>query len=525
MRGFSAPLRAANLARPKQIVLPMPTAPEKTPLLQMEGVYKHFGPTQALKNVSFEVPPGSVTALIGENGAGKSTLMKVLAGALAADSGNMRLDNRAYEPRGPQDARAAGVAMIYQELNLAPDLTVEDNIMLGVEQRRFGMVRHRRQREQARQALARLDRADISLDARVGWLSVGAQQLVEIARALVLDVKLIVFDEPTSSLTRHDALRLFEVIRNLQSGGMGVVYISHFLEEVREICDRYVVLRDGEVAGAGGMRGVSEAEIVSLMVGRDVADLFPSIAHTPGETLLAIENVSGRTIPQRVDLELRRGEILGISGLVGAGRTELLRTLFGLAPISAGVVRLHGRAIKPKVCRMIRAGVGMVSEDRKTEGLAQDRSIADNMTYSRLAPYARWGWLSLGKREKAVLRWMQRMQIKAAGAGQAVSSLSGGNQQKVAVARLLHQEADVYLLDEPTRGIDVGAKSEIYRLMGELAAQGKSVIFVSSYLPELLAVCDRVSVMARGEVCETRAAADWTEEEIMLRAVRAAELS
>jgi ribose transport system ATP-binding protein len=491
------------------------------PLLEMREVSKRFGPTEALRTVSFTAARGAVMALVGENGAGKSTLMKVLSGALAPDAGTMLLDGKPYRPSGPHDARLAGVAMIYQELNLAPDLSVEDNVMLGIERHRMGWVRLGEQRRLVVEALHRLGHGELRPETPVGRLSVGAQQLVEIARALVLRSKLIVFDEPTSSLAGADVERLFDVIRKLKDSGIGVVYISHFLEEVREICDSYTVLRDGQTAGVGFVAGADERQMVSLMVGRSVDELFPTVPHTPGDVLLRVEDLTGERLPRGVSLELRRGEILGIAGLVGAGRTELLRALFGLAPVRSGQVRIAGADLRPSARARIRAGMGMVSEDRKREGLAQERSIADNMTYSRLAPYYRGGWLNLRRRRAAVEGWMARTQIKARSPDQPVAALSGGNQQKVALARVLHQEAEVLLLDEPTRGIDVGAKAEIYRAMGELAASGKAIIFVSSYLPELLAVCDRVGVMSRGRLREIRPARAWTEEEIMARAVTA----
>ena len=485
------------------------------PLLHMHNISKRFGATQALRNVSLEVQPGSVLALIGENGAGKSTLMKILSGALAPDAGRMELAGRPYAPRGPHDARLAGVGMIYQELNLAPDLSVEDNILLGREQRRFGFLDRRAQRRMVREALDLLGHRDLRPDMPARELSVGLQQLVEIARALVFQCKVIVFDEPTSSLTQHDAEQLFRVIRRLKESGLGIVYISHFLEEIRAVCDRYTVLRDGESVGSGELRDASESQIVSLMVGRSVADLFPTVPHQPGDVVLSVKDLSGRRLPAGVSFDLRRGEILGIAGLVGAGRTELLRTLFALDPVRRGTVRVAQLAPPASPQARIRAGLGLVSEDRKGEGLAQIRSIADNITYSRLAPYSRFGWLNLRRRRAVVADWSAKLQIKARSQDHPVQDLSGGNQQKVALARVLHQQADVLLLDEPTRGIDVGTKSEIYRLMGELAAQGKAILFVSSYLPELLAVSDRIAVMSRGRLREIRATRDWTEEAIM----------
>ncbi len=485
----------------------------------MHGITKRFGATRALVDVELSVRAGEVLALIGENGAGKSTLMKVLSGAHRPDGGEMYLDGRIYAPTGPHQARQAGVAMIYQELNLALDLSVAENVMLGQEIHRGGWLRQKREQAQVTAALATLGHPELRPETPVNRLSVGARQLVEIARALVARPKVIVFDEPTSSLTSHDVEHLFQVIARLRSAGLGIIYISHFLEEIRRIADRYSVLRDGRTVGSGRLRDTGEAEIVALMVGRDVNDLFPTVAHTPGKEILSVDGISGVKSPRDVSLRLRRGEILGIAGLVGAGRTELLRCIFALDPVRRGELRVASYCPRANPRARIRAGLGLVSEDRKGEGLAQERSIADNLTLSGLSHYSRAGWLALGRREKAVRDWMQQLEIKAAAPDQAVKELSGGNQQKVAIARVLHQGADIVLLDEPTRGIDVGTKAEIYRRMGQLAAEGKSIIFVSSYLPELLAVCDRVGVMSRGRLREVKPTSAWTEEAIMACAI------
>ncbi|QDU97243.1 sugar ABC transporter ATP-binding protein [Lignipirellula cremea] len=490
------------------------------PLLQMQGVSKRFGATQALSGVDLTLVGGQVMALIGENGAGKSTLMKVLSGAVAADAGQITIAGQPYVPRGPHSARMAGVAMIYQELTLAPDLSVEDNIMLGQERSRFGLLRRSQQRTEVLRALELLGHPELQPATLVGDLSVGAQQLVEIARALVIDAKVIVFDEPTSSLTAQDCRQLFNVIRKLQAAGIGVIYISHFLEEIREICQSFTVLRDGQIAGSGQVEGVTEEQIVSLMVGRDVDDLFPDTPHAPGDVVLKVRRLSGKRVPIDVDFDLRRGEILGVAGLVGAGRTEMLRAIFGLDPRRAGEVLLSGKPAGASPRQAIAAGLGFVSEDRKGEGLAQDRSLADNLTGSRLGPYSRFGWLNLRRRSEAVEHWLDKLQVKRHSQEQPISDLSGGNQQKVAIARILHQQAEVLLLDEPTRGIDVGAKSEIYRLMGQQAAAGKAIIFVSSYLPELLAISDSLAVIGRGRLREIRPTSAWTEEEVMACAVR-----
>ncbi len=488
-------------------------------LLGMSGISKRFGATQALDDVSFELAAGRVMALIGENGAGKSTLMKVLSGACTSDSGSMQVAGTTYRPTGPQSARDAGIAMIYQELNLAPDLSVEDNIMLGQEDHRRGLLARHLQRPRVRKVLERLGHPELQPETPVHELSVAAQQLVEIARALVGQARVIVFDEPTSSLAGADVDRLFDVIGRLRDDGIGIVYISHFLEEVRSLCDDYTVLRDGHVAGSGTLTNTTEADIVAMMVGRRVEELFPTVPHTIGEPVLDLQGLTGRNTPQQIDLVLRRGEILGVAGLVGAGRTELLRCLFGLDPVVSGTVQVAGLVKRPSPDTMIRSGLALVSEDRKDEGLAQDRSLADNITYSRLAPYTRFGWLNLSRRHVAVNRCMADLEIKAVSPEQPVSELSGGNQQKVALARVLHQDAQVLLLDEPTRGIDVGTKAEVYRLIGEQAAAGKAVLFVSSYTPELLAVCDRIAVLARGRLHDVRPAADWSEESLIQCAI------
>ena len=496
-----------------------------SPALQTNGISKSFGATQALRDVSFAAYAGQVLALVGENGAGKSTLMKVLSGAHPADSGTMQLQGNQYAPTGPADARRSGVAMIYQELNLAPHLSIADNITLGCEPATLGCLDRKTQFQQVQQALAQLGLAYLAPNTPVYQLSLAQQQLVEIARALVTNARIIIFDEPTSSLTQHDVGQLFQVIKHLRDSGIAVIYISHFLEEVREVCDTFTVLRDGQVAGSGNLQETDDQRLIALMVGRNIDDLFPDVHHTPGEELLELHQLSSIPSPTDVNLTLRRGEILGIAGLVGAGRTELLQSIYGLTPIRSGQVKINDRPHVTSPQNSIRAGIGYVSEDRKNEGLAQTRSISDNTTLSRLQPYSRLGWLSLARRRKAVDHWMQTLAVKAHSSEQAVESLSGGNQQKVALARVLHQDAEVLLLDEPTRGIDVGTKAEIYRLVGQQAAAGKGIIFVSSYLPELLAVCDRIAVMSRGKIVDIREATEWTAESAMAAAIASEETS
>jgi ribose transport system ATP-binding protein len=485
----------------------------------MQGISKRFGPTRALEDVSLTVRAGSVLALIGENGAGKSTLLKTLSGAHLADAGTMQIDGQPFQPHGPSDALARGVAMIYQELNLAPDLSVEDNIMLGHRGSGGGLLFRGSQRDVVRQALAAVGLEQVHPKAIVGEQSVATQQLLEIARALASEARIILFDEPTSSLPQKDVQRLFEIIGKLKQKQLGIVYISHFLEEVREVADEYTVLRDGHNVGSGKIDDVSDDQIISLMVGRDVDHLFPSVPHAPGEEWVRVDHLQGSPYPRDVNLSLRRGEIFGVAGLVGAGRTELLRSMFGLDHAEAGVITVDGRTIGRSVPARMKAGFALLSEDRKNEGLAQDLSIIENTTLGALSQYTNYGIINLRRRNQAASELMSRVEVKAHSGFQAVSELSGGNQQKVAIARILHQQADILMLDEPTKGIDVGTKAEIYRLMGMLAAEGKTIVFVSSYLPELLAVCDRIGVMSRGELREIRDAKDWTEDEVMASAI------
>ncbi|MFO0942573.1 MAG: sugar ABC transporter ATP-binding protein [Pirellulales bacterium] len=491
-------------------------------LLKMQNISKRFGPTIALDRVHLNVEAGQVLALIGENGAGKSTLLKILSGAHSADNGTIEVQGSHYMPSGnPNQSRRFGIAMIYQELNLAPDLSVEDNMMLGQPCLSGGWLLRGKQRTIVERSLAAVGLQSLSPRAIVGKLSVATQQLIEIARALTTDAKVILFDEPTSSLPRADVQRLFQIIKNLRSKGLGIVYISHFLEEIREVADRYCVLRDGRHVGEGELKAVADQQIISLMVGRDVKDLYPKIAHQPGDTILDITQLSGVRYPKNLSLKLRRGEIFGVAGLVGAGRTEFLRTLMGLDYQQSGKIATDNRWLGWTVRSRIRAGLGLLSEDRKREGLAQELSIAENITLSRLEAYSKAGFLSLARRNVEAERLMKLLEVKAHSCHQPISQLSGGNQQKVALARIIHQQSDVLLLDEPTKGIDVGTKSEIYRVMGQLAADGKTIVFVSSYLPELLAVCDRIGVMARGRLVEVRDASDWTDEQIMSVAVSA----
>ncbi len=493
--------------------------------LQMRDVSKRFGATVALEDVGIEVAAGEVLALVGENGAGKSTLMKVCSGAVRADAGRMWLDGVPYRPSNPLEARRAGVAMIYQELSLTPHLNVQENIMLGMEPARLGVVRWKQVRQRTIEAIKEFDNPELTPDARVSNLSVGSQQLVEIARALAIGCRVLVLDEPTSSLTQQDVARLFEIIGRLKRQGKAIVYISHFIEEVKRVADRVTVLRDGRVVGSSDVDAITIDEIVALMVGRQVEELYPRSARQAGEVILEIEDLAGLEKPRSASLKLHRGEVLGIAGLVGAGRTELLRSMFGLEPVRRGRIRLGVYTGPASPVRRWMQGAGFLSEDRKEEGLAVSLSVADNMTLSKLKGFGPLGLVLPSRQDKATRRWLERLDIRCLGPRQSVSSLSGGNQQKVALARLLQHDVDVLLLDEPTRGIDVAAKALVYKLINALATgsptegrEPKAVLMVSSYLPELMGVCDRVAVMCRGRLGPTRRIDEVNEHNLMLEA-------
>lgn len=487
-------------------------------ILSMRGIDKSFGGVRALRSVNFEVRRGEVHALIGENGAGKSTLMKVLSGAIRADSGAIYLNGEPYRPRDPLQARRLGISMVYQELTLAPHLTVEENIMLGIETSRAGFIQHGVFRDRVQKVLETLRHPELSPETRVKDLSPGARQLVEIARGLVTDTMVFVLDEPTSSLSRLDTEHLFEVIRTLRDRGVSIIYISHFLEEVKHVADRFTVLRDGETAGVGDVGTTSTEQIIELMVGRSLTDMFPRIPHDIGGEMFTVRDLSGKPIPDRVSFAVRRGEILGIAGLVGAGRTEMLRVLYGLNKLYSGDITIAGYSgitgsVTPP--RMMAHGVGFLSEDRKNEGLVLNASIAVNVTLSSLPRLASWWLVGDAAIRRIAETWAERLSIKIDSVSDRVTSLSGGNQQKVALARLLEEDADVFLLDEPTRGVDVGSKVEIFKLIGEVASRGKTVIIASSYFPELLGICDMIAVMHRGRLSPKKPVSEWDEYSIM----------
>ena len=475
--------------------------------IELQGIEKRFGATAALSGVDLAVEAGEVHALIGENGAGKSTLLNILSGLLKPDGGSMRLADEPYAPKGPAEGRRRGIAHIHQELSLCPHLSVAENIFLGAEGPSPWMRRAELDRRAA-PLLAGFGRGEIDPGTRAGDLTLADRQVVEICRALARDARVILMDEPTSSLQRGDVERLFRLIAQLRARGVAVLYISHFLEEVREICDQFTVLRDGRSVRTGDLTSASNEELIAAMVGRSIDSVFPSHRTADnGEVVLDVRDLASPPRLRSASFELRRGEILGIAGLIGSGRTDLIRTLFGLQRATAGRIVTK------------RGTFGYLSEDRRGEGLALSLSVADNVTLARLSACAPGGWLRRRLQDAQTGDVMQRLSIKAAGPRVQVGRLSGGNQQKVGVGRLLHQDPDVLLLDEPARGIDIASKSDIYAEIAQLARDGKAILMVSSYLPELLGVCDRIAVMTRGRLSPARPAAEWTADSIMEAAI------
>jgi len=450
----------------------------------------------------------------------------VLAGALEADGGRISLGGQPYAPRNAQQARERGVAMVYQEPQLCPDLSVAENVLLGLEPGRWGWINKRQMAKQTESALEQVSgsagSARLRPDDPVASLAPAERQLVAIARALAqTDCRLLILDEPTSSLAADDVERLFAAVRRLRERGLAILYISHFLEEVQQIADRYTVLRDGKTVASGTMAETALSDVVEQMVGRQVDELFTRSVHQPGEVLLELDALGGFSKPTRASLALCRGEVLGIGGLVGSGRTELLRAVFGLDPVRSGTIRVGVHLGPASPARRLAQGVGMLSEDRKDEGLALGMSVADNLTLSKLSGTGPAGLVLPGAQRRLAGRWIERLAIRCRDPGQRAADLSGGNQQKLALARLLYHDVDVLLLDEPTRGVDIASRAEVYRLVDELASQGKGVLMVSSYLPELMGLCDRIAVMQRGVLGPARPTSDLDERAVLAEAAGA----
>jgi rhamnose transport system ATP-binding protein len=497
-------------------------------LLKLSGVTKSFGAVRALKGVSFELHPGEVHALLGENGAGKSTLIKVITGAHTPDGGLLEVGGKAVEKLTPERARALGVACIYQQPALFPELSVSENVGLRLEKPgAFQRVDWNARRRNAAALLKRIGAA-IDPDAAVKSLSMPEQQLVEIACALGSGARTVIMDEPTASLTRSEQELLFGVVRELSASGAGVIYISHRLEEIFALADRVTVLRDGEsiatrpVRDADGQMQLSEEELIRLMVGRQVAAIYPPREGTPGATVLQLDSVGcAASGVSGISLSVRAGEILGLAGLVGAGRTELARILFGLTPADSGRIRIEGHEVRIASPRQaLELGVAYVPEDRRRHGVILQMAIAENMTmavHPRLFP---GGVLRFGAERALALEYMESLGIKAYGPEAPGGSLSGGNQQKVALARWLATKPRLLILDEPTQGVDVGAKSEIHRIIRSLAAEGLAVLMISSDLPEILGMSDRIAVLRGGRLVQTLAGAEASADAVMAAALR-----
>lgn len=478
-------------------------------MLEINGIQKSYGLTKALINVSLEIRPREVLAIAGENGSGKSTLMRILSGEETQDSGTLSLDGIRYQPKTPLEALNRGVSLVHQELALCPHMTVAENIFLG--QMGAGSFSPRIAEQKARPILSGLGYENLDPSTLVRELSISLQQVVEIARTQVVNSNYVLLDEPTSSLTKADIRKLFALVNRLKDQGKAVVYISHFLDELREIADRIVILRDGELVHQGTMAETNESDIIRFMVGREMKELFPrSERHVGSVVLKAIDLTGQNEKPKRASLELRQGEVCGIAGLNGAGRTELLRSIFALDSVRSGQVTV-GSSSPTSIRQAWQLGSGFVSEDRKEEGLALTMSIAENLTFP-----GRKGWMfSSSQNEESAKKFSEMLRVKARTVQQNVSDLSGGNQQKVAIARLLHSGCEVLILDEPTRGIDIGSKAEIYELIDGMAKEGKAVLIVSSYLPELLGICDRIAVMNRGVLTEFVPVAETCQEKLM----------
>lgn len=503
---------------PKLLHAPfLPTVSTAVPLLEMRGIAKAFPGVQALSDVSFTLYAGEIHALVGENGAGKSTLMNILTGAVPKDAGTILLRGQPVEITDPRRAIELGIAIIHQELTLIPHLTVAQNIYLGREPRGRvpGTVDWAALNRQAGELLARLG-LDLRPTTPVAELSIAQRQMVEVAKALSLNADIIAMDEPTSALSEREVETLFGFIRQLRRQGVGLIYISHRIAEVFALADRVTVLRDGRHVGTAPVQAVDEAQIINWMVGRTLNELYPKTSRPQPEVVLKVEGLRRANSLHDISFELHRGEILGLAGLVGAGRTDVVRALFGIDPVDGGRIWLEGRPVRiTSPQEAIRLGIGLVPEDRKAQGLFLGMAVRQNITLTRLRDLSRVGVIDRRRQDGLARQYVEELRIRTPNLSQRLRTLSGGNQQKVVIARWLTLNPKVLLLDEPTRGIDVGAKVEIYALMSELAARGVGIVMISSELPEILGVCDRILVMRGGQVVGEFDRAEATQDAIM----------
>ncbi len=493
------------------------------PVLKMEGISKRFPGVQALDNVMLSVQPGEIHGLLGENGAGKSTLMKILSGVYSRDSGNIYLDGKAIEPSNPHHAQMLGITIIYQELNLMPNLTVAENVFIGREPNRGRFVRWGALHQQTRDLMNNLG-VNVSPGITVRNLSVAEQQMVEIARALSVKSRVIIMDEPTSSLTENEVDHLFSIMRGLKEQGMGVIFISHRMDEIFKICDRFTVLRDGQYVGTMDIKDATVDQIIRMMVGRSVSEFFHKEVTNLGDTVLEVRNLSKEKDPNNpnavglsnISFTVKAGEIVGLAGLVGSGRTDLARCIFGVDPRSTGEIFINGTRVainSPKDA--IQAGMGFVPEDRKLQALFLAMSVQDNVSMASFGDVARYGFISGKSHVQHVRDYVKSLSIRLASMEQKVLDLSGGNQQKVVIARWLSLKPRMLIMDEPTRGIDVGAKAEVHALMSQLAREGVAILMISSELPEVMGMADRLLVMREGRLVGEVSRADATPETMM----------
>jgi rhamnose transport system ATP-binding protein len=493
------------------------TAPDGAPpLLVVRDIEKSFPGVRALSGVSFDLRAGEVHALLGENGAGKSTLIKILSGVYQPDGGAILVDGRESRFASPDDARKAGVTTIYQELLLFPELTVAENIFLGHAPRAgAGRIDWRTMRAKAEALLASLDITDLKADQIVGSLSVGHRQRVEILRALSHEARVLIMDEPTAALTEADVARLLDIVRRLQSRGVGIIYISHRMDEIFTIADRVTVLRDGAYVGSRNVPETNSAELVQMMVGRRIESLFPKVTAPIGAPVLEARDIVRRPTTKGVSLTVRAGEIVGLAGLVGSGRSELAQTLFGVTPAESGEVRLEGKLVfidSPETARA--KGIAYVPEDRGVQGLVRPMSVLHNFSLAALGSLSRAGFIDHAAELRMAQEGVRRFSVKTSSVDEVAGRLSGGNQQKIVLGKWLANGPRLLILDEPTRGIDVGAKAEIHRVMGELAKTGVAILMISSELPEVLGMSDRVLVMREGRIVAEFERAQATSEAV-----------
>ncbi|MBO8162175.1 MAG: sugar ABC transporter ATP-binding protein [Brevibacillus sp.] len=486
----------------------------------MKGISKSFAGVNVLQNVQFTLMRGEVHALMGENGAGKSTLMKILGGIYSRDSGSIEVKGEAVPNMTTSAAARLGIAIIHQELNLVSDLSVAENIFLGREYRLKGtpFVNWPRMRKEAGRALAQLG-IEIDPDRPVGQLSVGQQQMVEIAKALSMQADILVLDEPTAALTNREIDALFQVIASLKKKGVGMIYISHRMEEIFQICDRITVLRDGQYVGTKQARETNMDELVRMMVGREITERFPKVKVDPGPERIRVENLSVKGKLRNISLSVRSGEILGVAGLMGAGRTELARALFGVEPLEHGRIYVDDRQVTiRRPIDAINAGIALVTENRKEEGLVLSLSIRENLALPNLGSLSAYGFVKGGEESRLTEHTIRQLSIKTTDGEKTVGSLSGGNQQKVVIGKWLATRPKILILDEPTRGVDIGAKKELYELMNRLVQEGVAIIMISSELPEVLGMSDRIIVMHEGRVTGEFLREEATQENIMYAA-------